>query len=229
MFPSASVRKPDPFPQTHPPPSSSENPPPPPPPDSLSRHRHRPRWSCLRQFHSLRRFSNPRRISWSPSMGCALFNPFEMVFVGTLVDIRDAFFRRKKSNDLRQNGSGFSKLICGLVSFWVFVIAYEQIGTIEAVSLLVSGFMFTYDAFPIFIVDGVFRILVDYFLRQIVVGFWFEPLKLGLTETLLAVHVAVFRVFVGTLVDIRDVLRRNRSGILEWICWLVLFWVYVIA
>ncbi|CAL5365372.1 unnamed protein product [Camellia sinensis] len=55
------ISKPDPSPQTQPPPSSSEN----------------PRWSCLRHFHSLRRFSNPRRISSSPSMGCALFNPFE--------------------------------------------------------------------------------------------------------------------------------------------------------
>ncbi|KAI8009442.1 Transmembrane protein 245 [Camellia lanceoleosa] len=153
------------------------------------------------------------------------------IFVGTLNDIGDAFFRRKKSDDSSQNESGFSKLIRQLVSFWVFVITYEQIGTIGAVSLLVLGFMFTCDAFAIFIVGDVVRIVLGYYL-------WHEHLELDLTETLLAVPVAVFRAFVGTLVDIRDaffrrkksnVLRRNRSGFSELICWLVSFWVIVIA
>lgn len=65
-------------------------------------------------------------------------------------------------------------------------------------------------------------------------------MKIGLAETVLAVPLAVFRVFVGTLVDIRDLcfrvvlrkkrsrgLRPHRSGFFKLIRWLVSFWVFV--
>ncbi|CAN4117844.1 unnamed protein product [Withania somnifera] len=101
-------------------------------------------------------------------------------------------------------------------------------------------------AFTIFILYDVGKLLEEY-LRpilwaQALVAFWSEPLKLGLTETILAIPIALFRIFVGTLVDIREmivnfVLRRekgsalwrNRSGSFMSLRWLVSFWVFVMA
>lgn len=68
------------------------------------------------------------------------------VFVGTLFDIREVCFRvirRGKTAVSRRHRSGFSKLLRWLLSFGVFVIAYEGIGGIGASALLGLGFMFS--------------------------------------------------------------------------------------
>ncbi|KAI3776374.1 hypothetical protein L1987_46153 [Smallanthus sonchifolius] len=51
--------------------------------------------------------------------------------------------RKKKSDSEKRKRSGFSILLRWLVSFWVFVMAYEQSGVLGVVTLLGLGFMFT--------------------------------------------------------------------------------------
>ncbi|KAL1347543.1 hypothetical protein HN51_023613 [Arachis hypogaea] len=90
-------------------------------------------------------------------------------------------------------------------------------------------------AFAIIVFYGLFKLLEQYLkplqwavlcsiplrgIQNAIVAFWYEPLKLGLTDTLLAVPIAVIRVFLGTLSEIREasmrvILRKSKSETLS--------------
>ncbi|CAO2822856.1 unnamed protein product [Amaranthus hypochondriacus] len=113
--------------------------------------------------------------------------------------------------------------------------------------------------FSLLILYGVFRLLEGYLrplqwailcsiplrgIQQTLVLFWKDPLEKGLTETILAVPIAVFRVFIGTLSEIREMVlrvvfkkkgsggpkqRNKRSGFSKWLRWLLSFNIFVLV
>ncbi|KAK1406937.1 hypothetical protein QVD17_38546 [Tagetes erecta] len=116
-----------------------------------------------------------------------------------------------------------------------------------------AGFAFTF-----FIFFGVYKLLEQYLrpilwavlcsiplrnIQQTLVSFWSEPLSLGLTETILAVPVSLFRVFIGALAEIKgivytivriktkkhEVMKRKRSRFSILLRWLLSFWVFVMV
>ncbi|KAD4386344.1 hypothetical protein E3N88_26513 [Mikania micrantha] len=113
-------------------------------------------------------------------------------------------------------------------------------------------------AFAFFVFFGVYKLLEQYLrpilwavlcsiplrgIQQTLVSFWSEPLELGLTETVLAVPVSIYRVFIGALVEIRDIFykiirrkkkkqevkKRKRSRFSILLRWLLSFWVFVMV
>ncbi|XP_021740755.1 uncharacterized protein LOC110707039 isoform X2 [Chenopodium quinoa] len=114
--------------------------------------------------------------------------------------------------------------------------------------------------FSLLTVYGVFRLLEGYLrplqwavlcsiplrgIQRTLVLFWKDPLQKGFTETILAIPVSIFRVFVGTIVEIRELVfkrkekksdsderRRNRlrrSGFFRWLRWLLSFSIFVLV
>jgi hypothetical protein len=78
--------------------------------------------------------------------------------------------------------------------------------------------------------------------QQTLVSFWSEPLTLGLIETILAVPIAIFKVFVSTLIEIRllcfrVILRKSKSNTPRWfrsgfsmlLRLLLSFWIFIVA
>ncbi|KNA12155.1 hypothetical protein SOVF_128230 [Spinacia oleracea] len=70
-------------------------------------------------------------------------------FAGTIIDSRDVFSwvfygekMKVEDEDVRPEKNGFIRLVRRLVSFSLFVFAYEQIGRFGACFLIVLGFMF---------------------------------------------------------------------------------------
>ncbi|GMH05853.1 hypothetical protein Nepgr_007693 [Nepenthes gracilis] len=73
------------------------------------------------------------------------------VLMGTIMDAHNVYqwaFCGKKLDVLRSQGSGFLQLVRRLVSFAIFVFAYEQIGAVGAFALVGMGFMFSSNLSP---------------------------------------------------------------------------------
>ncbi|KAK7289604.1 hypothetical protein RIF29_03358 [Crotalaria pallida] len=93
-------------------------------------------------------WSEPLRLGLTETLLAVPVTVFR-VFVGTLVEVREAVLRflfrkpRKVSDNLRNKRSGFSNMLRLLVSFGIFIIAYERLGGFGALSLLGLGFVFS--------------------------------------------------------------------------------------
>ncbi|KAF5773949.1 putative transmembrane protein TqsA [Helianthus annuus] len=114
-------------------------------------------------------------------------------------------------------------------------------------------------AFAIFVLYGVSKLL-DVYLRPLLwavicsiplrgihhtlVSFWSEPLKSGLTDTFLAVPMSMFRAFIGTIVEIKELIytiighrmrnfnqarTRRKTGFSILLRRLVSLWLFVMA
>lgn len=82
-------------------------------------------------------WSPPLRLGLAPTL-LAIPSALLGASADTLSDLRTAILRRK----IRPSSKvGFSRLIRWLVSFWVFVISYENLGPVAAFGLLALGFL----------------------------------------------------------------------------------------
>lgn len=78
-------------------------------------------------------------------------------------------------------------------------------------------------------------------IQETLVSFWSEPLEKGIVETILAIPFSIYKIFVGTLVEIKDFLNKlvtrrktnkldkKQSGFSVLVKWLVSFWVFVMV
>ncbi|XP_027332178.1 uncharacterized protein LOC113847342 [Abrus precatorius] len=92
-------------------------------------------------------WSEPLKIGLTHTLFAVPLAIFE-VFVATLVEIREASFRfllrkPKAENASSRKSKGFSTVLRLLLSFGVFVFAYERLGGVGSLSLLVLGFVFS--------------------------------------------------------------------------------------
>lgn len=124
------------------------------------------------------------------------------VFVGTIVDIKGLVFRiilrkRKESAVSRQKLSGFSRLLRRVVSFGIFVIAYEKLGTFGALGLLGLGLLFSSRTTVDSTMDAVSSLSSRSFRKSKISGFFTRRI-LSRLETIVAIGLIVL-MFVGLL------------------------------
>ncbi|KAK7320302.1 hypothetical protein VNO77_29648 [Canavalia gladiata] len=120
------------------------------------------------------------------------------VFVSSLVDIRQACFRflLRSSNPSSRNRDGFSTLLRLLLSFGMFIVAYERLGAVGSFSLLGLGFLFSSND-----VNSTFYPFRTVNFGRSAVGAFFTGRILKRLKTIVAVGL-IFGMIVGFLIGV---------------------------